>query len=370
MNISIKEIQFPNKSKDFLLLPWKIYKDDKNWVPPLLLMEKDLLNPIKHPFFHHAEVKFFLAYKNNEPVGRIAAILNHNHNKIHGENTAFFGFFESINDHEVAKLLFDEVFNFAKSKNCNTVRGPVSYSTNEQCGLLVKGFDSPPAFMMTHNPPYYINLLEELNFKKAKDLLAWRIHQDNFNKRIIELSERFEKRNSVKIRPVNLKKFKEDLNIIKNIYNSAWEKNWGFIPMTDEEFNHVAKDFKLIIVPELVLIGEVDSKPVAFAMALPDINQMLAHLNGRLFPIGFIKMLFYKNKIHRARILTLGILKEYRMKGIDLLLYAKLFLNGTSRGYYEGEFSWILEDNMPMNEAIKSFGANCEKIYRIYEINI
>ena len=370
MSLEIKEIKFPNRSRDFLLLPWKIYRDDKNWVPPLLIQEKSLLNPLKHPFFKHSEVEFFVVYKDKNPVGRISAILNNNHNKFHNENICFFGFFECINDKDIARTLFEAVEKFAKRHNCDAIRGPASYSTNEQCGLLVDGFDSPPAVMMNHNPQYYINLIEGYGFSKAKDLLAWRVTEDKFNMRLIELSEQLKERHLISIRKLNMKRFDEDVQEIKKIYNNAWSKNWGFVPMTDEEFNHIAKDFKSIVDPDVVLIAEIDGKNVAFAMALPDINQVLIHLNGRLFPFNFIKMYYYWKKISRARILTLGVLEQYRFRGIDLYLYSALFNNGTKKGYMEGEFSWVLEDNKLMNDALQKMGARCAKIYRIFEKKI
>ncbi len=367
MNIKLKKIDNPSRSNDFLLLPWKIYINDKNWVPPVLMMEKDLLNPQKNPFFKHAEVEFYVAYKNNISIGRIAAILNYNHNKFHDENICFFGFFECLNDAEAAKALFEKTAEFARKHKCSSIRGPASYSTNEQCGLLVKGFNLPPAIMMNFNPEYYVSLIENNGFQKTKDLYAWSVRKEEFNPRILHIAEKLLKKNNIKIRSVNLKKFDDEIKLVKEIYNSAWEKNWGFIPMTEEEFDHTAKDFKMIVKPYLVPLAEIDGKTVGFAMGLPDMNQAFKYLNGRLFPFGIFKLLYFKRKINRIRVLTLGILKEYRGKGIDLLLYSTLFKNGTENGFPEGEFSWILEDNRLMNEALEKMGAHLDKIYRIYD---
>lgn len=367
MAVEIREIKYPYKSNDFLLLPYKIYKADSCWVAPLLIAEKDLLNRDKHPFFNHADVSFFVAYKNNEPAGRIAAIINRNHNSFHNEQVCFFGFFECVDDQEVAGRLFEKVYEYGEKFGCRIIRGPMSYSTNEQCGLLVSGFDIPPAIMMNHNPRYYIGLIENAGFVKAMDLLAWRVLQDNFSVRLLELADRFEKRHQIKIRSLDMKNFWRDVDIVKGIYNQAWEKNWGFVPMTDEEFMHTAKDMKLICDPDLVLIAEAYGKDVGFAMALPDINLALRHINGRLFPFGIFKLLLHKKDINKIRTLTLGVVSEFRQKGIDLILYTRLFKNGTAKGYNGGEFSWILENNTMMNEALKKMGCNLAKVYRVYE---
>ena len=247
------------------------------------------------------------------------------------------------------------------------LRGPTNFSTNEECGLLIEGFDSPPMVMMTYNPEYYIDFLEKYGFQKAKDLLDYVIHENELSERFRQIAELIQKRKGVTIRPIRLKDFAREVDRLKEIYNSAWEKNWGFVPMTDKEFNHMAKDLKSIINPDLVLFAEVGGEPVGFSLALPDINQALKRINGRLFPFGLVRLLWYMKKIDACRVVTLGIKAPYRKMGIDGLLNFETFRRGVEKGYQMGELSWVLEDNILMNRGLESLGARVYKRYRIYE---
>lgn len=357
--------------KDFIYLPWtaQIYKNDNNWVPNLLAEDKKLLNPAVHPFHKHAEVQLFVAYdERKNAVGRIAAIVNQLHNEFHNEQVGFFGCFECINDKAVAQQLFKAADDYLKSKGMKVMRGPMNFSTNETCGLLTEGFDSPPVFMMTYNPRYYLELFDYCGLLKAKDLYAYYLSSSiQVPNSLHRIAERVRLREGVVVRTADMKHLDKEVTIIKEIYNKAWSKNWGFVPMTDDEFRFMAKDMKQVIDPALLLIAEVNGKPAGFSLALPDLNEALRHVNGRLFPFGIFKLLWYSRKIKQARVITMGMVPEYQKRGIDVLFYLKSIENALARGYIGGELSWILEDNILMNRTIESIGGKLYKKYRIYD---
>jgi len=355
--------------RQFIRLPWKIYRNDPYWVPPLLLDMKTLLNREKHPFFQHSSAEFFLARRDGELVGRIAAIQNNNHNNFHGERTAFFGFFESVNEKEVAAALLEQAASWARSRGLVQLRGPMNYSTNETLGLLVEGFDSSPCLMMTHNPPYYQELIESAGFEKAMDLYAWwLLTERGLNPKIVRVGEKVLKDQGIQVRTINMKKFREEVKIIKEIYNDAWSTNWGFVPMTDAEFEHMAKDLKTIVDPRVLLIAEKDGEPLAFSLALPDFNQALKKVNGRLFPFGLAKLIYYGRQVRQVRVLALGIVKKVQnWNGLGAALYYESFRRGVAAGYRSCEFSWTIESNDLINRSMQLFGAEIYKRYRIYQ---
>ena len=372
----LKPVQSKADWATFIDLPFQIYKNDKNWVAPLRIAVKDMLDVSKNPFFKHAYMNPMIALKDGKCVGRIVGVVDDNHNRYHEEKTAFFGFFECIDDQALANQMLEEVAKWAKTKGMNTVRGPMNPSTNHECGLLVEGFDDPPTVMMTYNPPYYAKLLENWGLTKAKDLLAYDIdsRKVKFSERLLAQAERLKKKGSVTFRPVDMKHFDQEVDKILEIYNDAWEKNWGFVPMDAEEFHHMAKDMKMIVDPELLLIAEVKGQPVAFALTLPDVNQVFKKIpNGKLNPVSIAKMLWHlkgpgkKKAMNRCRILTLGIKKAYREYGIGPLLYSEYLRRGPANGYPTGEASWILEDNKAMNRALAMMCGERTKVYRIYD---
>lgn len=353
----------------FIRLPWRIYANDPVWVPPLLSDLKTVLDRRRHPFHQHADVEYFLAWRGDEVVGRIAAIVNHRHNEFHGEKTGFFGFFECIDDGDVARALLETAEAWLRERGMERVYGPESFSTNEESGLglLVDGFDKPPVIMMAHTPPYYPRLVEGAGYVKAKDLLAYWLDDQRPPERLVRGVERLRQAERVKLRTLNLKDFAGEVARIKDIYNSAWERNWGFVPMTDAEFDHLARQLRPVVNPRLCAIAEVDGEPVGFALALPDFNQALKHVNGRLFPFGIFKLLWYRRKIDTLRVLTLGLKPGYRQKGIDAMLYLHIFREGVAAGFKQAECSWILEDNWDMRRGLERMGARVYKTYRIYE---
>jgi len=368
---SIEIVTVDNKSllREFVRLPWKIYKSDKFWVPPLIVDQKKLFDKSKHPFFLHSSADFFLARRSGEFVGRIAAILNNNHNKFHSEKTGFFGFFESVNDREVSAALFSAATEWARQKGMQTLRGPMNYSTNETCGLLVEGFDSSPYVMMTYNPRYYVELVENANFNKVMDLYAWYMSKEiGLNPKIVRVGEKIMKEHGLVLRQINMKDFWREVELIKRIYNDAWTANWGFVPMTDAEFDHLAKDLKPVVDPRLVIIAEKAGEPVGFSLALPDINRALIKTNGRLLPFGLLKILYHARKIRSVRVITLGVVRKLQtVSGIGAALYMETYRRGIAAGYVDGEFSWTLENNIPINRGMELLGAKIYKRYRIYE---
>lgn len=370
----IEEINTKKELARFIKFPWQIYKDDPNWVPPLIMERKEFLDRNKNPFFKHADVVFYLAKQNGKTVGRIAGIVNHNHIKTHQENAGFFGLFECVKDYQVAKTLLDSVRVWLKSKGMEIMRGPANFSSNEEWGFLLEGFDSPPVIMMTYNPPYYLEFMDTYGMVKAKDLYAYYMDKSVHPPyRVVRMAESIKKKENIKIRTIDMKDFTNEVKRIKQIYNSAWSKNWGFIPMTDEEFDHLAKNLKLIVDPNLVFIAEVEGKLAGFSLALPDFNQVQIKLNGKLFPVGILKLLWHtkiSKKINGVRIITLGVVPEFQKRGIDTVFYVETYNVGTKRGYTWGEMSWILEDNILMNRMLELLGSRLYKKYRLFEIHI
>ncbi len=371
MAIEVAAISGKSGLNEFVKLPWSIYGRDPHWVPPLQIAVKELLDRKKHPFYANADAEFFIARRDGRAVGRIAAIIDRNHNKFHEEKAGFFGFFESIDDAEVAQALLKTAREWVTARGAEFMRGPVNPSTNYECGVLVEGFDSDPMVMMTYNPRYYPRLIEQAGLRKVKDLIAFVNSADNTQlDKISRVSERALKRHNVTIRPVNLKDFQGEVERIWDVYNAAWEKNWGFVPMTKEEFFLMGKEMKQILKPEMVLIGEIAGRMIGFALALPDVNVALKPANGRLLPTGLLKILYYQRKIRAVRVIALGVVEEFRATGVAGGFYAALVRNARKLGYdQECEMSWILEDNVLMTRSLELMGAKRSKTYRLYQWN-
>jgi len=369
--VRIRPVTSRWQRRAFIKFPWKIYRNDPLWVPPLIGQLKETFHSRKNPFYEHAEVQLFLADRGDLPVGRIAAVVNRAHNEFHDERTGFFGFFECVNDREAAKKLLDAARDWLRQRDMKTLRGPANFSSNDEWGMLVQGFDMSPVLMMPYNPPYYPELLEGYGLAKAKDLYAYRmLITEGLPDRLRRMADKIEQREGLTIRPIDMKNFDQELKRIKNIYNNAWSKNWGFVPMSEAEFDHLAKQLKPLIVPELVLFAEVNGRPAGFSLTLPDYNQALKHLNGRLFPFGILKLMWHSRRIDHPRILVMGVVHEYQRRGIDAVFYVKTWDAGKARGYTWGEMSWILEDNEMMKRAMELMGGKVYKTYRIYEMKI
>ncbi len=354
--------------KRFIDLPWSIYRDDPHWVPPLKRDVRAAFDPSKHPFHEHSEAQPFLALRGNETVGRICAIRNRVHEEFHEEAVGFFGWFECIDSPEAAEALFGAVRDWLRKRGLESMRGPTSFSTNEITGLFVEGDEGPPLVMMAHNPPYYPGLFESCSLRKVKDLYAWSMNDPNPPDRLLRAEKLITRRYGVTIRPLDRSRFDEELATVRRLYNTAWERNWGFVPMTDAEIDHMAAELKPILEPKFALFAEnADGESIGFALALPDFNQILKRMNGKLFPFGLLKALIYKRRITSMRVLILGLVEEWRGKGIDALLYVTLIRNGVELGMTQAEQSWILEDNEKMNAALERMGGRIYRRYRLYE---
>jgi len=360
--------------KAFIDFPHALYKDDPYYVPELFISQRDMLTPGKHPFHEHSKVQLFLAYQGKEVIGRIAAIQNNNHNALHQSTDGFFGFFECINDQETANLLLETAEKWLKDQGLNTMIGPVNFSTNETCALLIEGFDGSPMVMMPYNPPYYLNLLEKSDFRKRVDLRAYYYKvgaYDDRSVRMLDVLQERLKRNSITIRKIDMKNFKKEAAGLKTVYNKAWDNNTGFVPMTDSEFDHMAKDLKLILDPDFCLVAEQNGEFIGFALAIPDINPILKTIKkGRLFPFGIFKLLSMKKKIKGIRIMTLGVIDGYRKMGIEVCLYGLIIKAFQEKRYEYAEASWTLDHNDLINKAIERINGIPYRKYRILEKEI
>ena len=356
--------------KEFVELPYTLYRHDPYWVPPLRIAIKELLDRKKHPFYANADAEFYVARQNGRVVGRIAAIVDRAYNRFHQENAGFFGFFECVNDGAVAEALLTRARQWVEDRGAKFLRGPVSPSTNYECGLLIDGFDSSPMVMMPYNFRYYPELMDRTGLTKAKDLLAYKSHAQTIEMgKIGRVADRVLAREGVRVRPIDMKNFQREVERVWEIYGKAWERNWGFVPMSREEFMLMGKEMKQILKPELVLLGEVGDRLVGFALALPDINFALKPARGSLLPTGLLKILYYQRLIKSVRVLALGVEKEYQNSGVGAAFYATLVRNARKLGYGDTEMSWILEDNTLMNRALEVMGAKRYKTYRIYDWN-
>jgi hypothetical protein len=373
-DVRITPVTSRGELTEFVTFPWQVYRDDPNWVPPLISDVRKMFDPAKHPFHEHGEVQCFLARrgpssgnKSGQVVGRIAAIVNRLHNEVHGEKTGFFGFFETLPDPAVPPYLFRAAADWLQARGMERMRGPASFSSNEEWALLVDGFDRPPMVMMTYNPPAYAGYLEDYGFRKAKDLVAYYMRSDvPMPKRLLRAVEQVEGP-PVTIRRLDMKHYTRDVDKVREVYNAAWEKNWGFVPMTEAEVEHLAKELKPVVDPDFVLFAECEGRTVGFTLTLPDANRALKAANGRLFPFGLVRMLIAAKRIKEVRVLILGVVPEYRRRRIDMLLYLHLWRTGLRKGIIGGEFSWMLEDNMLIRRPLERLGARQYKTYRLYD---
>lgn len=386
MGVEIKKVEGGKDLKAFMKVPWMIYKDDPTWAPDLIMDLKDRLNRKKHPFFLQGEAEFFLALKDGEVVGRIAAIINNDHNKYWKEKTGFFGFFECIDNQEVANKLFDTAKEWVKAKGMNKLRGPMSCSTNDVVGMEIETDGSHAMVVMPYNPKYYVKLCEKYGFYKAKDLVCFKLDIENaINPKVLRIADSLRSRAEHKgltIRHLNRKQLKRDLRLMLDIYSEAWAKNWGFVPMSQAEFDTMADTLNMITDPKLVTIIEKNGEPVGFAVAVYDLMELthsLNHLKDK--PLWYqslrqilrlVNWLFLsrKNKFTRGRLLLAGVKTGYRQLGFDSLLYTIPFEEGKKLGVKTAELSWELEDNTAIISGIEKMGGKVYKKNRVWDIDI
>lgn len=356
-------------TKAFIDFPHDLYAGDPNYVPELYIAQKETLSKTKNPFFQHSEADLFLAYRDGKIVGRIAAIHNRNYNDYAKTNVGFFGFFDVIDDYQVAEFLLNHASNWIKERGLTAVLGPTNFTTNDVSGLLTEGFDSPPWVMMTYNKAYYVDFLKRYGFESEIDLFAYHLLSSTINQKALKLSERIEERlanRGIAVRSVNMKNFDQEVAAILEVYNKAWEVNEGFVPATKSEFEHLAEGLKMVVNPDYVQIAEHDGKAIGFILAVPDVNTIVRKIKrGRLFPFGFIRLLLGLKKIKRFRVITLGVVEGYRKMGIEGVLYGSIIRNGFRNGIVEAEASWILANNTMMNKALENMNARIHKKYCI-----
>jgi len=352
----------------FLRVPYTIYRDDPLWVAPLSGELRKILSP-ENPFFDHAESQLFVASGAGRDVGRIAAIIDRRHNELRGERTASFGFFECENDPATSRALFAAVERWAGRRNMKLLRGPLNPSMNEECGLLIEGFDSPPVFMTTYNPRYYVDLLEAQGLRKAKDLWAYYLEPtESHVARMASLADRvFRRMPDLVVRRLRKRDFQGEVAAMKEIYNASWEDNWGFVPLTDAEFTFKALRLAPLIVEDLALLAERSGTPIGVMLSLPDYNQALKPLQGRLGPLGWLRFRLGVRKIRTGRTVLLGVKKEYRARGVEAAMLVRSFRWALERGFTGLEQSWVFEDNRPVQRDLELLGARIYKKYRLYE---
>lgn len=373
----IQPVRGARDKREFIELPYRLYQNDPHWIPPLRIAQKDILNTQRHPFYRTSDVQMFIAERDGRVVGRIMAILNRAHNEFHGERAGFFGFFEVDNDAEAAAGLVEAARDWLRGHGAQVMRGPVNPSTNYECGLLVDGFDRDPMIMMTYNPPYYATFLEACGLKKAMDLYAYDIAASYFNHsdKLQRVAERLRKKDRITVRTIDKKNFASEVATVRRIYNDAWSRNWGFVPMSEAEFDHLAKDLKQLVDPRVAMIAEQEtddgrSIPVGFFLAVPDINIALKKINGRLLPFGLLKLLWHSRKISMIRIITMGAIRELQSMGMGSIFLDEIYRRAPAAGFPSGEMGWVLENNVLMNRSAELIGARLTKTYRIYEMPV
>ncbi len=357
--------------KKLMEFPWEIYKNDPYWIPPLRSEQKGLLGYAKDPFYEENQVQTFLATRGGKTVGRIAAILNVGHLRRYNDGVGFFGFFECVDDQEVADALFEHAAAWLKEKGATTIRGPMNPSMNHTVGLLIEGFDSSPFFMMTYNPPYYQKLVENSGFVKSQDMFSFwgKIEMlPKIRERFLHTAEMIQERFNVVVRPLNKKRFTDDYEMFLDVYNRSLTNTWGFVPMSPNEIKKMAASLKMLMIPELALAAEIDGKPVGATFCLPDYNPRIKAIDGKLFPFGFIKLLRNREAaIKRIRVISTNVLPEYQMSGLGLVLLNALVPKAVACGVQEAEFSWVLESNQFSRGSLEKGGAICNKRFRVYD---
>ena len=368
--VSVRPCLARRERSDFLHLPWRLYAGDPNWIPPLRQNQKELVGFARHPFYDNATGQALIAYRDGRPVGRILALVNHAHNRRYEEQRGFFGFFETIDDADVAHGLLDAARGWLAGQGMTVMRGPVNPSLNYEIGLLIEGFDSPPTFMMTYNPPYYAALLESFGLSKVEDLYAFVGHIEmiaRLDKKLELVLNEAKSRFNIVTRPMNRRHFAEEIRRFLSIYNEALVGTWGFVPLSVGEVRHMAASLKYLLVPELAMIAEVDGKAIGATLGLLDYNPRIKAIDGRLFPFGFARLLWNRREIKRFRAVSTNVLPEYQRWGVGLVLANSLLPKVLEWGIQEGEFSWVLESNHLSRKTLERGGAVRAKTYRIYD---
>ena len=370
VDLQVRPVETREEEKRFIRLPWRMYADDPCWMPPLVMAQEELLGFRPHPFYEKSRTRSFLVSRGGTDVGRITAIVNAGHIERYREQRGFFGFFECDDDSAAARALFGAARDWLHAKGMTCIRGPANPSLNYECGLLIEGFDTPPFFMMTHNRPYYAGLVEENGFHKVEDLFAFwgRMSMlESIDQKLGVMVEGVRERFGVTVRPLDRSRFAEEVRMFLDIYNSSLAGTWGFVPLTAGEVDHMAASLKHLIVPELALVAEIEGKPIGTVFCLLDYNPRIKAINGRLFPFGFLRLLWKKRGIKRMRAISTNVIPEYQAWGVGLVLHAALVPRLYKWGMKEVEFSWVLESNHLSRRTLERGGALVTKKYRLYQ---
>ena len=370
--VLVKPVRSWLDRRRFLDLPWSLYRNDPNWIPPLRRNAAELLNYRRHPFYDNAEIQTFLAYRDGQIVGRIAAIINRPHNQRYHEQRGFFGFFESVDDRAVSDALFDAARAWLTERGMTTFRGPANPSMNYECGLLTRGFDSPPTFMMTYNPAYYVPLVEGYGFKKGHDLYAYSGNRGELPKvdeRMLGISETALNFSNATIRSISVKNFDHDVDLFIDLYNASLIVNWGFVPLEPPEMRKLAESMRHLLIPQLTTFAEVEGRAVGAVFGMPDYNPRIKKINGRLFPFGVFTLLSKKKDFKRIRVISINVVPEYQKWGLGLSLMLSLVPKALEMNVQEGEFSWISEDNELARKGLEKCGIRVTKEFRMYDLD-
>jgi GNAT superfamily N-acetyltransferase len=369
-DIAIQPVEMRSQQKRFIRLPWRIYQDDPCWMPPLIMSQEELLGFRKHPFYERSKSQSFLVTRGGRDVGRITAIVNAGHIDRYKEQRGFFGFFECDDDTAASRALFQAAGDWLHAQGMTCIRGPANPTLNYECGLLIDGFGTPPFFMMTHNRPWYAHLVEDAGFGKIEDMFAFygkTSMLDGIDPKLATMIEGVKERFGVTLRPLDKSRFAEEVRMFLHIYNESLGGTWGFVPLTPGEVDHMAASLKYLIEPELAIVAEVGGKPVGAVFCLLDYNPRIKAIDGRLFPFGFLKLLWNKKAIKRLRAISTNVVPEYQAWGIGLVLMSGLYERFIKWGLEEVEFSWVLESNYLSRRTLERGGAIVTKKYRMYQ---
>ncbi|MCB0593435.1 MAG: N-acetyltransferase [Lewinellaceae bacterium] len=362
--------------KQFFRFPWRIYQGDPHWAPPLLMEQKKLLSTRRNPFFLNGKAQGWISRQKGEMTGRIIAFTDPHHNEFHGDKTGFIGFFECLNDQETADALFEQAAAWLRSQGMAVARGPVNLSTANECGLLASGFEYPPFIQMNHTPPYYLQLFKNWGFRKVHRLLAYHVVTEELMRkkellgRLETVSKRVLSQQRITLRPLNMRRYQEEVRHIARLYNAFMNNNWGFVPVTEQEMFFMGESLKLIVDPEMVFFIEINGAVAGCSLSVPNINQILPRLNGRLFPLGFLKFLYHRSRINTLRLMLIGVSPGFRNCGLDALLYYYTITEAARKGYIAAELSWISEDNANLISIMDKLGARLYKTYWVYDKKI
>lgn len=370
MGLDVRPVTSKRDLTTFIKLPWRLYRNEPNWVPPLVFERRQFLDRRKNPWFEHGEAQYFIAWRDGRPVGRITAQVDRLLNEFQGNDWGLFGFFECEDDPEAARALLDAAETWLRARGRDRMVGPMDFTMNDECGVLVDGFERPPIILTNWTPPSYPALLEGAGLTKAMDTLMWELRisgRDQVNPAIWTMAERVESKHGITVRPMRKKDIEAEIDRFLEVYNAAWEKNWGFSPLTEKEVRHYAKTLKPLLDEHWAFIAEKDGETVGAALSIPDYNQVLARMKGRLLPLGWLKFLWYKRKIDRVRVFALGVKREWQHTGVAARFYQLHFDSAEVTPQTYGEMGWILETNTSMNRAMEGMGGKVVRRYRLYE---